>query len=49
MGAGAQRKTLKERAFMLALDGAIVAVVRTIDAVRFVRKLKARRQARRIR
>ena len=40
-------KTLKERVFMAALDGAIVAVVRTIDAVRFVRKLRNRLQARR--
>lgn len=47
MGAGVQRKTFKERAFMLALDGAIVAVVRTIDAVRFVRKIRVRIRARR--
>lgn len=46
MGAGVRRKTLKERAFMLALDGVIVAVVRTIDAVRFVRKMR-RHEARR--
>ena len=38
------KRTLKERAWMLALDGAIVAIVRTIDAVRFVRKIRARRK-----
>jgi hypothetical protein len=43
----APRKTLKERAFMFALDGAIVAVVRTIDAVRFVRRMRKKYEARR--
>jgi len=46
MGA-ARKRSLKERAWMLALDGAIVAVVRTIDAYRFVRKITNRRKARR--
>lgn len=47
MGAGVRRKTLTERAFMLALDGAIYAVIGTIDAVRFVKKMRRRYEAQR--
>ena len=42
-----RRRTLGEIAFELALDGAIKAVLGTIDTVRFVRKMRRRYQARR--
>ena len=42
-----RRRTLGEIAFNLALDGAIKAVVATIDIVRFTRKMRRRHQARR--
>ena len=42
-----RRRTLGEIAFNVALDGAIRAVIGAIDAVRFVRKVRERHQARR--
>ena len=42
-----RRRTLGEIAFQLALDGAIHAVLGTIDTVRFVRKMRRRYEARR--
>lgn len=47
MGLPTHRKTLKERVFMLALDGAIHLLIGTIDAVKFARKTRRRIQARR--
>ena len=40
-----RRRTLGEIAFNLALDGAIKAVLGTVDAVRFVRKMRRRFKA----
>jgi len=45
--AGKPRRTLGEIAFSLALDGALRMVLGTVGAVRFVRKMRRRYQARR--
>ena len=48
MGAALKRRrALGEIAFSLALDGAIRAVIATIDTVRLVRTMRRRYQARR--
>jgi len=41
------KKTLKERAFTLAIDGAIYVMIGTVETVRFIRKMRRRYQAQR--
>ncbi|MEK7546480.1 MAG: hypothetical protein AAB554_05460 [Patescibacteria group bacterium] len=43
-----QPKSLKHRTVELLLDSALQVIVRTIDTVKFVRKMKRRYQARHV-